>query len=77
MDVSLHKLAVRSSIGKRQGVSPHRTTHLFFGIKDSGGGVIFPGPYEFHAIARSLTRCRPSQSVCVPGCLAFVVERIT
>ncbi len=51
--------------------------HIFFGgIKDFWVGVIFPGPYELHAIARSLTRGRPSQCVCVPGCLAFVVERI-
>ncbi len=55
----------------------HRTTHRVWGIKDLGFEVIFPGPYVFHAIARSLTRCRPSQSVCVPGWLAFFVERIT
>ena len=42
-----------------------------------GTQTLWLGPYEFHAIARSLTRCRPSQSVCVPGWLAFVVERIT
>ena len=45
----------------------HRTTQVFGGKKGWRFGLSFPGPYEFQAVARSLTRCRPSQSVWVPG----------